>query len=118
MWIGFSVPDHVGFPWNNSLRFSSNIYNRKFLPCLLTARRLGLLSSSVIKGTRRLGSVELVLKSILKTVCYKMHIFYGKKDVLKVEYIDPHKHASKLRGFLCTSSTKTLALGHLWESNL
>ena len=42
-----------------------------------------------------------------------MHI-YGWKDVLKVEYNDPHKFASKLRGFPFTGRTNTV--GHLWES--
>ena len=39
---------------------------------------------------------------------------HGLKDVVKVEYNDPHKHASKLHGFPFTLSTNTV--GHLWES--
>ena len=47
------------------------------------------------------------------TICYKMH---GWKDVLKVEHNDPHKFASKLRGFPFTVRTNTV--GHLWESKI
>ena len=45
------------------------------------------------------------------TVCYKMH---GWKDVLKVEYNDPHKYASVLHGFPFALRTNTV--DHLWES--
>ena len=58
-------------------------------------------------GTRCLGSAELVFEKRSVTVCYKMHM--GRDDV-KVKYNDPHKYASKLRGFLFTSSTNTV--GH------
>ena len=44
-----------------------------------------------VKGTRCLGSVELVFKKRSVTVCYKMHL--GR-------YNDPHKHASKCTVFL------------------
>ena len=39
---------------------------------------------------------------------------HAKKDILKVEYNDPHKYHSKLHGFPSTSSNITS--GHLWES--
>ena len=35
----------------------------------------------------------------LKSVCYRLNAL-GSKDVLKVEYSDPRKHASKLHDFL------------------
>ena len=53
----------------------------------------------------------------------------GKKDVAKVEYNDPHKHASKLHGFPFSRRLTQSAIygiqifdsdntvGHLWESN-
>ena len=41
-----------------------------------------------VKGTRCLGSVELVFKKHL------LYIAHGKKDVLKVENNDTHKFAS------------------------
>ena len=37
------------------------------------------------------------IKNAFVTVCYKMHMV--KQYVLKVEYNDRHKFASKLRGF-------------------
>ena len=37
-------------------------------------------------------------------------------DIVKVKNNDIHKYALKLRGFLFTSSTKTV--GHLWESKV
>ena len=45
------------------------------------------------KGEKCLGSDELVYKKRFVTVCYEIH---GLKDVLKVEYNDPHKLASQL----------------------
>ena len=63
---------------------------------------------TTIIGTRCLGSVELVF------VFYKNAV--GWKDVVKVEYNDPHKFASKLSGFLFTVQTNTV--GHLWESKI
>ena len=48
----------------------------------------------------------------IKSVFNKMHM--GRKDVLKVEYNDPHKFASKLRCFPFTVRTNTVGL--LWES--
>ena len=38
---------------------------------------------------------------------------HGWQDILKVEYNDPHKFASKLPGFLFTVQTNTV--GHLWD---
>ena len=43
-------------------------------------------------------------------------MYYGWKDVLKVEYNDPHKFASKLRGFPFTERTNTI--GHMGVNNL
>ena len=40
---------------------------------------------------------------------------YGWKDVFKVEYNDPHKFASQLRGFPFTVRTNTV--GHLLGSS-
>ena len=52
----------------------------------------------------------------LKSCCNRLlQNAYGQKDVVKVEYNDPHKHASNTLGFPFTSSTNTV--GHLWESN-
>ena len=39
---------------------------------------------------------EPCIRKAFVTICYKMH---GQKDVLKVEYNDPHKYASKLYRF-------------------
>ena len=39
---------------------------------------------------------------------------HGWKDVLKVEYNDPHKHASKLHAFPFALQTNTV--GHFMES--
>ena len=50
----------------------------------------------------------------IKSVCQPF--VYGWKDVLKVEYNDPDKFASKLRGFPFTLQTHTV--GYLWESNI
>ena len=50
----------------------------------------------------------------LKNVCYKMHMV--RKMGLKVEYNDPQKIASKLRGFPFTLRTYTV--GHLLESKI
>ena len=57
--------------------------------CLRVKHNIGL----PLKGTRSLGSVELVFEKRFVTVCYKMHRAYGWKDVVKVEYNDPHKYA-------------------------
>ena len=49
-----------------------------------------------------------------KSVCNRfLYNAYGWKDVLKVEYNDPHKFASKSRGFPSTVRTNTV--GHSWE---
>ena len=54
----------------------------------------------------------------LKSLCNRLlQNAYGQKDVLKVEYNDPHKFASKLHGFPFTLRTKN-TVGHLWESNI
>ena len=50
----------------------------------------------------------------IETVFYKKHMV--EKNVLKVEYNDPHKLSSKLRGFLFTVRTNTA--GNLWESKI
>jgi hypothetical protein len=46
-----------------------------------------------VKGTCFLGSGELV---------YRIECIIVRKIPLKVEYKDPHKHASKLHGFPIT----------------
>ena len=52
-----------------------------------------------------------------KSVCNRLlWNAYGWKDVLKVEYTDPHKFASKLRGFPFTVRTNTV--GHKWPTVL
>ena len=52
----------------------------------------------------------------VKSVCNRFFIkcIYGWKDVLKVEYNDPHKHASKLHAFPFALQTNTV--GHFMES--
>jgi hypothetical protein len=60
-----------------------------------------------IKGTYALDRMSWSIKSVCNP---------GWKDVLKVEYNDPHKMASKLRGFPVTVQTNTV--GHLWEANI
>ena len=53
----------------------------------------------------------------LKSVCNRLlQNAYGYKDDLKVKYNDPHKFASKLRGFPFTLQTNTV--GHLFESKI
>ena len=64
---------------------------------------------SLIYRNTLLGSVELVFEKRSVTVCYKMHM--GRKmHVVNVEYNDLHKYASKLRGFLFTSSITRSAI--------
>ena len=53
--------------------------------------------SNDFKGTRCLGSVELVFEKRSVTVCYKIGM------VRKIEYDDLHKYATKLHGFHFTS---------------
>ena len=68
--------------------------------------------SSVFKGIRLIGSVELVFEKRLKLFVMKCKLLVN----LKVEYMynDPRKHATKLRGFNLTSRRNTF--GHFVES--
>ena len=65
----------------------------------------------MLKGTRLLGSVELVHEKRLKPLVMKS--IWLEKDALKVEYNDPHKHALKWCSFAFTLRTNTV--GHFME---
>ena len=70
-----------------------------------------------IKGVVHLKIIDL-FKVLVQLILPRFKIWFCEIKVrgplFKVEYNDPHKYHSKLRGFPFTSSTNTV--GHLWES--
>ena len=69
--------------------------------------------SSVFKGPRCLGSVELVFSKRLKPFVIKC---IGKIDNFKVEYNDPHNHATRLHSFTFKYTSRRTTVGHFVQS--